>query len=78
MTDNKKDLVTEASWQPGLPPPIEALQQAFPERAGYTIEYGESVQRDPASEDGWQHTPVAIVRSPSGWSCTFYPSNSPG
>jgi hypothetical protein len=51
MTESDTTVVTEATWKPGLPPPIEALQAAFPAEAGYTVEYATWLERDQAKRE---------------------------
>lgn len=74
MTESDTTVVTEATWQPGLPPPIEALQAAFSPEAGYTIEYATWLERDQASPDGWKRVPIAIVTAADGKETTFFPT----
>jgi hypothetical protein len=74
MTESDTTVVTEATWKPGLPPPIEALQAAFPPEAGYTIEYATWLECDQTDASGWQHIPIAIVTGPTGEETTFFPT----
>jgi hypothetical protein len=71
MTNADDAVVTEATWKPGLPPPIEALQAAFP---GCVVEYGTWLERDQTDASGWRHTPIAIVTMPDGRETTFFPT----
>jgi hypothetical protein len=34
VTESDTTVVTEATWKPGLPPPIEALERGFPLEQG--------------------------------------------
>jgi hypothetical protein len=74
VTESDTTVVTEATWKPGLPPPIEALQRKFPPETGYTIEYATWLERDQADASGWRHIPIAIVTMPDGKEITFFPT----
>ncbi len=74
MTNADKAVVTEATWKPGLPPPIEALQAAFPPERGYVVEYGTWLERDQADASRLRSIPVAIVTAPDGKETTFFPT----
>ena len=72
MTDTT--VVTEATWRPGLPPPIEALRRSFPPEEGYVVEYGIWLDGDQAASGGWRRIPVAIVTAPDGQEITLFPT----
>jgi hypothetical protein len=41
MAGKHQELVTKASWRPGLPPPIEDLREEFRPDDGWAIDYAE-------------------------------------
>ena len=69
-------VVTEADWKPGLPPPIEALQEKFRPEAGWKIEYATHIERDEAVADGWRSFPVAMAELPGRKRLLFFPRGS--
>lgn len=74
MSNRDQQVVTEATWRPGLPPPIEALQERFPPEDGYTVEYGTWLERNGREPGGWRRVPVAIVTAADGRETTFLPT----
>ena len=75
MTKSDTTVVTEATWKPGLPPPIEPLQAAFPPEEGHVVEYGTWLERDPEARPGaFRSIPIAIVTMADGREITFFPT----
>src|SRR4051794_17376834 len=64
--------ITEANWEPGLPPPIEALERRFPPEAGYSIEYCWWVNAGSPNL-----IPVAAVVGADGTDRTIFPEPAP-
>lgn len=62
--------VTEADWEPGLPPPIEALQTGFRPGDGWEISYGTWIEH---SKNGPRSIPIATANHPTHGSTTFFP-----
>ena len=65
-------VVTATDWRPGLPPPIEALRDKYPEEDGWEIEYATHIERADDHE-GWVSYAVAIVTLPGRRTWRFFP-----
>ncbi|MBV8489805.1 MAG: hypothetical protein JO199_04670 [Candidatus Eremiobacteraeota bacterium] len=65
-------VVHEDDWQPGLPPPIEALRLRFPADHGWQIDYGTLIA---VADGAVREAPVAVVRHDDGRTITFFPES---
>jgi hypothetical protein len=73
------EVVTRATWRPGLPPPIEAIQERFRPEEGWTVEYCWWIEVADDEPKGWRQIPIAVVRGSQGGKphdLTFFPDSS--